>query len=296
LRLDEKTPITYNTRALTNPRKGANLIAMTPEQRYFFDVTGYLHLKGVIKDDELKAAQAAADRYINTPTAELPPGFSSDGKGLPNGVAFDKPLEALALHPATWPIVKELTNNKPQLGRGTMLVDRAGVEESEKPLRLHCAREDFGWQSTRYVARDGQIYCNDFVIFPYLNDVYPGDGGLLVVPGSHKSMFDRPEGLFNGGVIEDRDNLPPGVVNITPKAGDVLIISELLVHGALPWKPKDRYRAILVLRYGPQFIAETRVSPEVRGRLSPETLELIAQAGYTHTKEIVKRDVVKLTV
>ena len=33
---------------------------MTPEQRYLFDVTGYLHLKNVMTDKELKAAQAAA--------------------------------------------------------------------------------------------------------------------------------------------------------------------------------------------------------------------------------------------
>ena len=27
---------------------------MTPEQRYFFDLTGYLHLKGVLQGAELK--------------------------------------------------------------------------------------------------------------------------------------------------------------------------------------------------------------------------------------------------
>jgi len=37
---------------------------MTPEQRYFFDTTGYLHLRDVLSEDELKAAQEAAERYI----------------------------------------------------------------------------------------------------------------------------------------------------------------------------------------------------------------------------------------
>jgi len=36
--------------------------------------------------------------------------------------------------------------------------------------------------------------------------------------------------------------VPPGVVNITPKVGDVVVISELLTHGALTWQPKDRER------------------------------------------------------
>ena len=34
---------------------------MTPEQRYLFDVTGYLHIKGAVTGDALKAAQAAVN-------------------------------------------------------------------------------------------------------------------------------------------------------------------------------------------------------------------------------------------
>ena len=118
---------------------------------------------------------------------------------------------------------------------------------------------------------------------------------MLVVPGTHKTLFDRPEHLYHNGRIKDADDIPEGVVNITPKAGDFVIISELLTHGALPWKPKDRYRCVLTLRYRPQHRGESRVSEEVRERLSPETLELISQAGHFDTKEIVKKDVIKLT-
>ena len=84
-------------------------------------------------------------------------------------------------------------------------------------------------------------------------------------------------------------------MNITPKAGDILIISELLTHGALPWKPKDRNRCFLVLRYRPQDRGESRIPEELRGRLAPETQELIAHVDQSHIKEIVKQDVVRLT-
>ncbi len=268
---------------------------MTPEQRYLFDVTGYLHLEQVMSQEELKAAQEAANEYINTPTDKLPPGFDASGKNLPNGFAFSKALEALATHRATWPIIKELTNDRPQLMRGTMIAERPGIAESEEGLRLHCAREDFGWHCNRYEVRNGRIFCDDFVVFPYLNDVHPGDGGLLVVPGSHKTVFERPGHLFNNGKIEEAHEIPPGVINITPKAGDVVIISELLTHGSLPWKPNERYRCILVLRYRPQHRGESRVPAEVRERLSPETLELISHAEHNHIKEIVKKDVITLT-
>ena len=65
---------------------------MTPEQRYLFDINGYLHLPNALSDSELAAARAAVDRYIATPDAELPEGFSrsDDGKADANGFAFDK--------------------------------------------------------------------------------------------------------------------------------------------------------------------------------------------------------------
>ena len=264
---------------------------MTPEQRYLFDVTGYLHLKNALSPDELKVGQEATQRYIDTPSDELPSGFGVDGKRHLHGFAFDKSLEALVFHPKTWQIVMELTNGKPCFTSGTLQVD----VPSSNGGRLHCARDDFGWESCRYETRNGQIYCDNFVIFPYFDDVFPGDGGLLVVPGSHKAAFKRLPELFNGGDIKDPSDLPAGVINLTPRAGDILIISELLTHGILPWYPKDRIRRILVLRYKPQHLGRSgSISEEIKARLSPETIELMEYAHFTHKKEITKKEVVTL--
>ena len=38
------------------------------------------------------------------------------------------------------------------------------------------------------------------------------------------------------------------------RVGDVVVISELVVHGALSWQPKDRQRRFLTLRYCSQHI------------------------------------------
>ena len=268
---------------------------MTPEQRYLFDVSGYLHLKNVLTTEEVSSARDAAERYMNSSQGDLESGFTINGKSHEHGFAFDKALEALVFHPSTWSIVKELTNNKPQLALGTMLVDHSEIADSQEAQRLHCAREDFGWESTRYEVRNGRIYCDDFVVFPYLADVNPGDGGLVVVPGSHKTPFPRPKHLFDGGKITDAKHLPPGIVNLTPSAGDVVIISELLTHGALPWRPKNRYRCVLVLRYRPQHRGESSIPESVKSRLSPETLELLEHRHHTHVKEIVSKDFITLS-
>lgn len=266
---------------------------MTPEQRYFFDLTGYLHLKGVLQAAELQAAQAAAQRYIDTPPEEVPAGLEINLERehfnwYLHAFAFDKALEALALHPATWPILKELTDDRPRLTSGNLMVDTYG-----KPFHpLHAgvpgapARNP---EQGRYSTTGGKIQCNDLVFFFYLTDVYPGDGGLIIFPCSHKSHFERPQSLS----YTAEGGLPEGAFNVTPRAGDVVIISELVTHGALAWVPKDRDRRFLTLRYMQQHESVRggldRFSPEVKARLSPETLELATPAPFTHTKEIVTR-------
>ncbi len=261
---------------------------MTTEQRYLFDLHGYLHLRNALSAEEVASARAAAERYVATPPEELPEGFGVDGKRFLHGFAFDRALERLALHPSTWPIVTELTRRRPRLASGTLQVDDASEGASEA-MRLHCARDDFGWDAIRYEVRDGRIFCDHTVVFPYLSDVHPGDGGLVVVPGSHKSMFERPPELFNHGMVETLDEVPEGVVNITPRAGDMVVMNELVTHGVLPWTPRDRGRMILVLRYVPQYQRNRDLPEAIQRRLTADTLELTSQAGYQDMKEIVCR-------
>ena len=271
---------------------------MTPKQRYLFDLTGYLHLKNVLSDAELQNAQDAVERCVQTPTDKLPPGIHYGGGGFSNGFSFHKSLEALTLHPKTWHIVKELTSNKPRFNRGSLVAK--GPEHDQVIGKLHCAHEDCGWQTRRYVAKNGTIHNNDFAIFFYFTDVYPGDGGLVVLPGSHKANFDRPEGLFFPDIENPPKELHPALVNVTAQAGDAIVMSELLTHGVLIWKPRERYRRFLILRYKTQFFQDSRgqreaFPPEVMERLSPETRELVQPAYYTHVKDIVKQEHVRLT-
>ena len=62
---------------------------------------------------------------------------------------------------------------------------RAGGH-GEKPVHLHSAKEDWGEEGSRFASKNGRIFCENFVIFPYLSDVHEGDGGVLVLPGSRE--------------------------------------------------------------------------------------------------------------
>ena len=81
---------------------------MTPKQKYLLDLNGYLHIPAVLTSNQLKTAQLAVNRWINTPEDKLTTG---------RNFAFDKSLETLALHPKTFSIIKALTDNKPRLNR-----------------------------------------------------------------------------------------------------------------------------------------------------------------------------------
>ena len=106
-----------------------------------------------------------------------------------------------------------------------------------------------------------------------------------------KASSNAPKDFFVPD-SEDTDPQPhPAVVNITPRAGDVVVITEMLTHGVLIWKPEDRDRRFLILRYRPQHMLSLNTFPEdIKARLSPGTLELIETAPYYHVKEIVKPD------
>ena len=285
---------------------------MTPEQRYFFDLTGYLHLEGVLQDEALRAAQDAAQRYIDLPPEKVPPGLEINLQRehfnwYLHAFAFDKALERLTMHPRTWPIIKELTDNRPRLTSGNLMVDF-----QSKPFHpLHAGVQGppaLNPEQGRYSAIGDKVQCNDLVFFFYLTDVYPGDGGLIILPCSHKSNFACPRSFFSPdsytaeGDYNDHyysTEVPEGVLNVTPRAGDVVIISELLTHGALSWVPRDRDRRFLTLRYMQQHESVRgdldRFSPETKARLSPETLELAEPASFEHTKKIIEGEIIELS-
>ena len=282
---------------------------MTPEQRYLYDTMGYIHLENVLSPEELTRAQEAVDRYINTPPEDMPVGFGEQKKNdnhrwFHRGFGFDRALEHLTMHPTIWPIIKEMTGNKPCLCRGNLMVDT----HEHASLQLHggisgqtmaLGNKTDGIHSPRGFGDPGTLYSEFFDVFWYLTDVNPGDGGFILVIGSHKAEFELP---YEQRTYESADELPDGVVNITPKAGDCIVSPESIFHGSLQWKPKDRDRRFVVTRYVPQhqqmYHTEEdwpeNLPQEFLDRLAPETRELIEIAWRSHEKEITKRDQIRL--
>lgn len=149
------------------------------------------------------------------------------------------------------------------------------------------------------------------------DDVRHGDGGLALLPGSHKSLFKRPENLYGpfgraarnlGPDHSDEDGrwvdrgtitseqILAGLKWVGPlSAGDVVIMPESTTHAALPWQPKNRSRRVQFFRFCPQTRAGHASPPleiiPILNRLSPETVELIESNTFGHRKQVVKDSV-----
>lgn len=228
---------------------------MTPEQRWAWDVTGFLHLRGALSTDELHLAQGAADSYITEHATSggleqteggrvWPRGFGVQRTGpdltvYAHGFAWNPSLEVLTRHPSTWAIIMELTDGRPRFVFGSLMQQTA--EHTGLPLHAGSTpgnREDF---RRIWVEEDGQqVRCTDFVCFVYLSDVHDGDGGLIVCPGSHHASTPMPAGI---DLVEHY-----GLCRLSPLAGDVIVMPEHLLHGNTPWLPTDRDRRVLALR------------------------------------------------
>jgi hypothetical protein len=90
----------------------------------------------------------------------------------------------------------------------------------------------------------------------------------------HKQNIDPPEGLVNA-------TRPLGALRqIVAPAGSVVLFSENLLHGALPWHGADERRN-LIYKYSPAAISFTKeyvpegVTDEVLAEMTPEQRGLI---------------------
>lgn len=81
-----------------------------------------------------------------------------------------------------------------------------------------------------------------------LKDVHPGDGGFACVPGSHKSHYPFPNEW------KALETLHTCVLPVTGPAGSVVIFTEALTHGTLPWRGKGERRTVFY-KYSPHAVS-----------------------------------------
>jgi ectoine hydroxylase-related dioxygenase (phytanoyl-CoA dioxygenase family) len=229
---------------------GNNNYTMSEEEKYFFDLTGYLIVRGALEPGEVDACNRAIDHFADKiAVRSLEKGSLAHGSSALEGQAgrkeltgmlgwpplYREPFRKLLVHPVVVSRLNELSGKGFRLDHGPLLI---GAESGTEGHQLHGAGEPFS-PAVWYHQQNGRIDCRGITVAWQLADVNAGDGGFAIVPGSHKACEPTP-----GGVKSVEDNMGL-VVQPAMKAGDVLFFAETATHGTLPWKGKGERRSVL---------------------------------------------------
>lgn len=286
---------------------GKTEYVMTAEEKYFFDLTGYLVVRGVLSAEEVGECNRAIDRFADqiAPPRHLPQGvgLARDSKSLQGKKGrpeltgmlswpppWREPFRRLLVHPVVVSRLNEMCGKGFRLDHGPGFI---GGEKGTEGHKLHGSGEPFT-PGIWYHQQNGQIFCGGVTVAWQLADVNDGDGGFAIVPGSHKTEEPTPEGVKT--VDEDLRV----VVQPVMKAGDVLFFAETATHGTLPWQGEHQRRSVLykyasraaVRAIGRHFEPEKRfgewtkeLTPEQRavlygpGNLTQDKLPLLESDG-----------------
>ena len=223
---------------------------MTEEERYLFDLQGFLVVEGVLSKAEVAAANEAIERHADGIVERVgEASLSSDsktmqgetGRGDLGGLlSWEKPwcdpFRAMLAHPQITPYLNQL------LGKGWRLDHNAGLISMRKGAEGHLLHGSSGPAFDRhqyYIFKDGQMHNGLTVVAWQLADVNPGDGGLALIPGSHKGNYACPQPVRKWEAHQDV------VKQVTCKAGDVVIFTEAVTHGTIPWSADHDRRSVL---------------------------------------------------
>lgn len=232
---------------------------MNDTEKYLFDLQGYLVVEGVLSADEVARANEAIDRHVDglrERTGEL--SLSGDsttlkgttGRGDLGGLlGWEKPwcdpFRAMLAHPRVVPYLNVI------LGPGWRLDHNAGLLSMRKGAEGHLLHGSSGPGFDRhqyYIFKNGQMHNGLTVAAWQLADVNPGDGGLCVIPGSHKGNYACPP------PIRKWEEHREVVRQVVCRAGDVVIFTEAVTHGTLPWTADHQRRSVL-FRFSPGNLA-----------------------------------------
>lgn len=259
----------------------------TDLETYLFDLRGYLHLENALSNKEVGELNACLD--------EIPPlapgewyghvqahtyGDDTSGLNLQQIYEAGEPFETLIDHPSWFEKVKRFVGGEGSFDyhHGPLFIDEnfANFREPGEAIGLHSGgfppilRNQFRYHGGRFM-------CGQINILIALTDIGPGDGGTMVIPGSHKSNFKHPHfdrhRMARDATVEGVE----GAVEMHMAAGDALLFVDGISHGSAR-RSNTGIRRVVVYRYGPSwgnFRHGYQPSPALLQRLTPQRRRIV---------------------
>jgi ectoine hydroxylase-related dioxygenase (phytanoyl-CoA dioxygenase family) len=228
---------------------------LTEREVYLFDVQGWLVIPGIIESSLLKAINDALDANQDR-CGEESEDLVEGSKALAGEHRRRNCWGMLQWpHPHCEPF-RELIAYQPLiryldgvLGRGWHLDHDPEVFDYPPGTEGHALHfgQPFPQDGVWYQARGGTLRSGLLAVEFLLTDQPAGRGGFCAIAGSHKANFPRPEGIS----LWEQDQSV--VSNPGARAGDVIMFTEAVAHGTLPWR-NEFDRRVAVYRYAPKTV------------------------------------------
>jgi ectoine hydroxylase-related dioxygenase (phytanoyl-CoA dioxygenase family) len=231
---------------------------MTEEERFYFDVAGYLVIPDALNEDEVRACREAAVRCH----AKYPKG---QWRQIGNTFEEEPAFENLVDHPSVLPKARALFGDR-------------FILQSSWCTSVPARHPAGGWHQDGSSAYEFRLLARPTPLvqlrigFFLTDQPTPGYGNLELIPGSHNAKLNLPNG--------SRD-VPIGET-ICGKAGTALMFHQGVWHRGGP-NHQDYDRYIIHVVYAPPWMTRTdrmRNSPEFLERLSPMRRALMGEWTY----------------
>ena len=251
-------------------------------QDYLFDLRGYVILKNAVSQDLVGRLNSTIDTFLDMEyldwrgNVQRLDNNGHAGMELQNIVEGGAPFEELIDHPAWVERIHRYCGEEGTYVDG-LFIDEcfASVRRTGGYFPVHSGAQD-GVVRNQYGFVNGMFRCGQVNILLALSDIGPGDGGTMIIPGSHKANLAHPDTLKPWDERREMDTME-GAVEVHLEKGDALLFVDALAHGSAT-RTNPGERRVVVYRYGPSW-GNTRYgyvySQELLDRLPPARKKIL---------------------
>ena len=203
---------------------------MTDEEKFRFDLTGFLVRPAILAQDEIGAIVDQIDRIKHDPES-----LSPEERAMPGGAA-----SLLIDHPKVLEVLHEIIGKDVRL-EGTFCVWR---EKGEWAGDLHGGGPQQIDPIFGYRCQNGRIHAGMVRVIFELTDVSKEDGATHFIPGSHKANFPMHPDHMSLAEGERSEFL----TSYECPAGSAIFFSENTCHAGPVWQ-RDTPRVAVLNAY-----------------------------------------------
>ncbi|HEY3234167.1 MAG TPA: phytanoyl-CoA dioxygenase family protein [Polyangiaceae bacterium] len=264
--------------------------ALTPAERYHFDVFGYVVIENVLSPAEVAQlrevvyrlrdeclAQDCLKRHgpkVNYAWIEK---YHEKHDFLLNIVGADPIISAYMTHPRLVGMAEEIIGAQARIVEGNAHINSRRPGELPTPPAAWGLHRGIDIPFGTHV-RQGLQHCSFVKTLTTLVDLGPDDGGTVCIPGSHK--IDLPADEIIAAAAKD----PRLVHQMVAPAGSTMLFSETLIHGTGIVRSSNE-RCIIICGYATRMFLEWDDGDGNYGadfhRAVPEPMRILFN-GYRH--------------